>query len=460
MPLLKLFVSHSSRLDDVDHDYPNDNRNWQLLEDTCQAIRDKYEGKIDVLVDKDRLKPGDDWNDRLNIWLQECHIAIVLFSKRAIEKSGWVAKEVTILSWRAAIDQDFRLIPVTIKGETTPEELTIDFLGVLQMGRWQCISDVEKAEDILDGLADILSKLESLSSHPLTPLEILQEGIARILVDSTEASLGLAVKAVCHTHNDQLSYDKNACAALLARQFLQTDSAKPVQCFSTFERGIGSLTPRPIYSRAYELFKYIRPLWVEPSDVAFLRSAVNDRQPLAFLGRYTHRVGPDQKTEHYTLERFIERAWPGESDKFLVVSVTLVGSVDFLTQCKKEIWRKAFRGRPPPNGPKEEKSRDDSINRGVRTIVLLISAPSDSGGLPDPGCLVELNQLFEIYKDKLLMVYNVGEEKQPIKGNVKYAQPRLDEAKELAAFINCEESAYWDESRTKTYLDDTFGPMS
>ena len=456
MPPLKLFVSHSSRLDDVKHDYPNDNRNWQLLEDICQALRDKYEGKIDVLVDKDRLKPGDDWNDRLNIWLQECHIAIVLFSKRAIEKSGWVAKEATILSWRAAVDQDFKLIPVMLKGETTPEELTNDFLGVLQMGRWQCISDVEKAEDILDGLADILGELENLSSHPLTPLEILQEGIADILVNSTKVSLGLAVKAVCCAHNDQSSYDKNACAALLARQFLQTDSNSPVQCFSTFERGLGPLTPRPKYSEAYELFKYIRPLWVEPADVAFLRLAENHHQPLAFIGNLTTWLGPDQQTKNYTLERFIERAWPGESDKFLVVSMT---KVDSLAQCKEAIWREVFGPGPLPAGPKAEKFRDDSIKRGVQTIVLLISALPDIGGLPDQGIISELNHLFTIYQNKILMVYNLGAEKQPIKGNVKYAQPRLDEAKELEAFLDCEQSAYYDESRAKTYLDKTFGPI-
>ncbi len=116
MPALKLFVSHSSRLDDVAHKYTRDDHNWRLLEDTCRAIRQKYGGRVEVLVDKDGLVPGEDWNHRLNLWLAECHVAIVLFSRRAIEKSDWVAKEAAILSWRAELDKDFTLIPVMLDG--------------------------------------------------------------------------------------------------------------------------------------------------------------------------------------------------------------------------------------------------------------------------------------------------------------------------------------------------------
>ncbi len=81
-------------------------------------------------MDKDGLIPGEDWNHQLNLWLAECHVAIVLFSKRAIEKSDWVAKEAAILSWRAELDKDFTLIPVMLDGESTPEDLAKDFLGV------------------------------------------------------------------------------------------------------------------------------------------------------------------------------------------------------------------------------------------------------------------------------------------------------------------------------------------
>ena len=152
-----------------------------MLEDTCQAIRDKYEGKIDVLVDKDRLQPSDDWNHRLNLWLQECHAAIILFSKRAIENSGWVAKEATILSWRADLNPDFKLFLVMLQGETMADDLRRVCSGVLQIDRFQCIQQAQQAKDILEGIAEMLDKLIDLAVYPQTPREILQEGIAKIL---------------------------------------------------------------------------------------------------------------------------------------------------------------------------------------------------------------------------------------------------------------------------------------
>ncbi len=86
----KLFVSHSSRLDDVEHKYTSQDHNWRLLEDTCGAIRRYYGASVRVLVDQDGLVPGADWNRQLDLWMAECHVALILFSKRAVEKSDCV----------------------------------------------------------------------------------------------------------------------------------------------------------------------------------------------------------------------------------------------------------------------------------------------------------------------------------------------------------------------------------
>ena len=50
MTALKLFVSHSSRLDDVEHQYTHNDHNWELLDDTCHAIHDYYGDRVEVLV--------------------------------------------------------------------------------------------------------------------------------------------------------------------------------------------------------------------------------------------------------------------------------------------------------------------------------------------------------------------------------------------------------------------------
>jgi hypothetical protein len=93
MAALKLFISHSSRLRPASADDAEAQANWQLLQDTCKALKAEYSDKIEILVDYEGLHPGDDWERRLNEWLAECHAAIILFSRRAIEESNWVRKE-------------------------------------------------------------------------------------------------------------------------------------------------------------------------------------------------------------------------------------------------------------------------------------------------------------------------------------------------------------------------------
>ncbi len=52
MPALKLFVSHSSRLDDVPNKWKRADRTGGLLDDTRKAIRAHYGDKVDALVSR------------------------------------------------------------------------------------------------------------------------------------------------------------------------------------------------------------------------------------------------------------------------------------------------------------------------------------------------------------------------------------------------------------------------
>jgi len=136
MTALKLFISHSSRLDESEHsDDPEKNINLELLLEVIKDIKQEYGECIDVLVDKDEhgLLVGHDWEKRLNEWLGECHAAIILFSKRARENSNWVKKEATILSWRRELDKEFILIPVLLNNQTNPEDLENDLFGTLRI---------------------------------------------------------------------------------------------------------------------------------------------------------------------------------------------------------------------------------------------------------------------------------------------------------------------------------------
>jgi len=70
MAALKLFISHSSRLDDVDAGGLPLQHNWDLLKATCDKLKAHYGDRIEILIDLD-LQTGDTWDRRLNEWLAE-----------------------------------------------------------------------------------------------------------------------------------------------------------------------------------------------------------------------------------------------------------------------------------------------------------------------------------------------------------------------------------------------------
>jgi hypothetical protein len=122
---------------------------------------------------------------------------------------------------------------------------------------------------------------------------------------------------------------------------------------------------------------------------------------------------------------------------------------------KKSIWEGVFGSGPLP--PIPEKKLDEIVNRDARTIVLLILAHQDQGGLPDPVRLSELTQWLGVYQ-KIMLVFDIGEDRSTLPVAVKSAQPRLDDATALQTFFDYEYEAFGGERAAKTYLDDNFGP--
>ena len=422
MPALKLFVSHSSRLDDVPHRYTRDDRNWRLLEDTCRAIRQKYGKRVEVLVDQDGLVPGDDWNHQLNLWLAECHVAIILFSRRAIEKSDWVAKEAAILSWRAELDEKFTLIPVMLDGESTPEDLAKDFLGALQIDRNQCIRNAQTADDILAGILRKIGAPEDLAGdYAQTPLERLQGGIAKLLRDETTSdSLQKALDDLeCPVLPDGRS-NHERYADLLARQLLTATAGKPLECFKLFQLGVDPLEPRPDRRWVNTLFNAIRSLWVDPRAAACIPLALRHRRPLLMAGNYVSTILPGLcRVTGYTLERYLERAWPGSNLFFDPITLT---KFDTLEEMQDEIRRSVYN--PMVASTNKGDDLDKWLNDDVKKIVVVATPPA-KGELPDARQLAELSRLAATY-ERLIVILDTGAECRPLPTTIKAVTPPLD----------------------------------
>jgi len=446
MAPLKLFISHSSRLDDVPHKYTDDDANWRLLRETCDGLKARYGDAIHILVDRDGLIPGDDWNRELNLWLAECQAAIILVSKRALEKSDWVAKEAAILTWRRVLDRGFELIPITIEGESSVSDLAQGFWGSLDMWRTQSIhANRRDVSAILDCVARRFGKdQEALARrYPrfLTPLDHLRGAIAKMLADTATEDALAAVLGDLNADFSEVTRvglaAKDRYADHIAQCLLRTSAHDVWSCFETFRKVLAHL-PLLSFEQKRMLLEYVRPLWVHPAAAFHLCTAMETKTALALCGSYVNVPGPNKYSQAYTFERYVERAWylseSNSESKPCAVHLTRDNTPP--EQIRAMIAEKVLRGHPNPGSPGAKKALDRE------TIVLFIPAPEDFGGAPDPTTLSVFTDLARSYA-KLVLVFACCGPEDTFPEGLSPITPLLDRQLEDDAYsAECAETAY------------------
>ena len=112
----KVFISHSSK------DF------FSIA--VCDAVVKQLRAKnYQVIIDKDTIKPGDEWRLVLYHEIASCHAAVLLLSREALA-SEWVKAEINILQALHSINPQIRLIPVQI-GDVENDDVKAAGLGDL-----------------------------------------------------------------------------------------------------------------------------------------------------------------------------------------------------------------------------------------------------------------------------------------------------------------------------------------
>jgi hypothetical protein len=147
------------------------------------------------------------------------------------------------------------------------------------------------------------------------------------------------------------------------------------------------------------------------------------------------------ETKHYTLERYLERAWPGSS---VPVPISVTGTED-LDAVKEEIRRGILGGGLPPRI--DPALKDQMINRDPRIIILVVAAPADRGGLPDPTRIRDLATLGRTYQ-KLILLIALDGGVEALPDSIVTVQPELAPEHEYQAFLG--------ERAARTFLDQKY----
>lgn len=442
---LKLFISHSSRLDDMNSDLPV-NHNWQLLEETCRLLKVSYRDDIEILVDQDSeegLYPGCDWEKRLNEWLAECHVAIILFSERARTTSNWVKKEATILSWRNEIQEDFTLIPVLLDQQTEASDLEKDLFGTLRINGTQCIKSVHSAQEIVVGIKKLLDAIIK-KRRIEAPLERLERVIEALLNDSTSPStLERAWNAIPDIEKPEWHPDSaTRFASALARYLLRRGESS----LKAYTLLLNEIRPRPNQDKAIELLEYIRSLWVEAKVASRLRlvsnlTLVSGKQQKYFL------VMNGRKFD-FTFVRYIERAWLISSD-YIIVFIS--ESTDL--QAIHDQIRNYFIKKSKNNYSMNFDECDEYIKTFDQPILVYLPSSNDDGG----GILHDFrlrNKLRELYPN-IIFVLGTGEQLPPLEelpDDVLAIEPEIQS--------KIEQKRHWEEARTMMFIENYYGKRS
>lgn len=164
MPLIKIFISHSTKTEEAE----------KFLDEVERALAADFE----VRLDRAGLRGGDDWRAKLYEWMDEVHGAVLLLTAEALT-SKFVQVEASVLSWRRFRQPEFVLLPVLVGGVGV-EDLAGGLFGEMELNRIQAIS-LEDPCALAAEVARLLQSLKGRRKKPRTAKEVLEQRVVRLL---------------------------------------------------------------------------------------------------------------------------------------------------------------------------------------------------------------------------------------------------------------------------------------
>jgi hypothetical protein len=393
MAALKLFISHSSRLDDSNDGARDNNENWALLDSLHDQFKAQNSCGVEIipLVDKN-ISAGADWQKHLTLWLNECHVAIILFTDRALNDSAWVKKEATILLNRYEFvnenenenEKDFLLVPVFFEGENEPEDLCTESWKAIDILKANPIRNCPKrAQDIIERIIST-EKFKQLADKLLstdipTPfLHIARDLQQYLVIPEVEAALKLAYEDL--DHPDKMpdnNLDQNFAQKLT--RFLLRSPQRCTEKLKLLTRETDNTSAREVLR---DFYSAIRAIWIDTGSEADLSKCAKNNNILAINGNYLnepsaiYKDNKNVRTQYFTIDCYIKRRWQKDRKGIFITT----HSSNNARAIKEEIFNEVSNG----NKNITEQEVVDEI-RGFEYIVvyLKVEKPDETGISPE-----------------------------------------------------------------------------
>lgn len=232
--------------------------------------------RFGLLLDKVTLEPGDMWRSRINLWVGGCDAALVLLSKAALE-SAYVAYEVSILSYRAAMKDSLLLIPILLE-EVSDEDLKKSRLSPAQLPEVQFVRGAGKTAEAIAG--EVVTKLEKEVRTGTTPLERRAQHLADLL-DFEPVHLSAAGHEVA-LDLDAWIPSEEKLRLRLAAQLLSVGMLNSARALATLLGKIPRKDDKVLWLE--KVLKLVGSAWVDPRSFDRLPRIAKGMEKVAAVG--------------------------------------------------------------------------------------------------------------------------------------------------------------------------------
>jgi|GEM_PF-3841942 len=328
MPV-KIFISHSCK------DATSDQVDWGNSEEVArykrlsyaQLVRNKIVDGLGkpkpeglgyrILLDRDRLEPGDLWRAKLRSWLGICQGAVLLLSEDSV-RSDWVRTEATILTYRKASCPEILLVPVYL-GDLAVEELKKHGLDSLQLSEIQGVRLTAGDTPGGGGKVEALSDAEREVHATLLAQKVIEEfrGLSALNLDT---HLERWVKSLT-THLKTVDLEE-VCAKLLIDDQDWSDDGEYIEKYDVLGRAatVAYQLLSADFSRVLDAMKVLRELmakerfqWLVPRiacqwvDLQAAQRLLRGAGPRGVLTRKSRLLALNSSFEE-TADAYVNRA--------------------------------------------------------------------------------------------------------------------------------------------------------
>ncbi|NOK07499.1 toll/interleukin-1 receptor domain-containing protein [Corallococcus exercitus] len=293
---MRVFISHSSQ--------PDSPRDAEYLNAVDTALRTEFE----VLLDRKSIEANQEWPCELNAYMDECHVAVLLVSRNALQ-SDWVNREAAILAWRRALEQDFQLLTVPLGGVTRDEILKHGRFSAMELGRWQFIPSGDPAE-----VAErILTHCRAHAPQPdSTPMDQQVLKLSALLADSNHDLLCMAATELGMETAGWGARAHEKLARGLARRLADAGPDEQYKVVLALDHALDE-------GQIRRLLRGMEYLWVPAAAAGRIPPLVANVEKRSAIGLNGKRLLT------FTGRNYVDRAYRGKSNRDFILIDSAIG---------------------------------------------------------------------------------------------------------------------------------------